>query len=332
MYHFFENIAKMKYAPLVLLFVVFSCGKNSEKPATTTIDVPKFNADSAYAFVQKQVDFGPRVPNTEAHAKTAVYLEGKLKSYGAQVTVQSFKAPTIDGTIVDLKNIIASFQPQKQKRILLASHWDTRPYADKDSLKRDAPFDGANDGPSGVGVLLEIARQLQSEHPRAGVDIILFDGEDWGPKDHDTNRPAVAQGWEDWWCLGSQYWSKNLHKPGYQAYFGILLDMVGSADARFFREGTSMEYAPRIVDKVWSAASLLGYGDRFIAQDTHGLTDDHLFVNKNARIPMVDIVQYDSRNGFGDFHHTTKDNMSVIDKKTLKAVGTTVLYVVFQEE
>lgn len=332
MYHFFENIAKMKYVPLVLLLIVFSCGKNSDKPTTSTpVAVPKFNADSAYAFVQKQVDFGPRVPNTEAHRNTAAYLESKLKSYGAQVTVQSFRAPTVDGVTVDLKNIIASFKPEQQKRILLASHWDTRPYADKDSVKRDAPLDGANDGASGVGVLLEIARQLQSENPRAGVDIILFDGEDWGPKDDGTTRPAFPEGWEEWWCLGSQYWSRNPHKPGYRAYYGILLDMVGAGDARFFREGTSMQYAPRIVDKVWSAASTLGYGDLFIAQDTHGLTDDHLFVNE-AKIPMIDIVQYDSRKGFGSFHHTTMDNMSVIDKGTLKAVGSTVLHVVFQEE
>lgn len=326
----------MKYAALLVLsLIVLSCGKTSETtstPTTTTpVEVPKFNADSAYAFVQKQVDFGPRVPNTDPHEKTAAYLENKLESYGAHVTVQSFKMPTVDRVNADLKNIIASFNPEKQKRIMLAAHWDTRPYASKDSLKRNAPFDGANDGASGVGILLEIARQLQANKPRAGVDIVLFDGEDWGDEGAPT-RPALPDGLTDWWCLGSQYWSKNLHKPGYRAYFGILLDMVGAADARFFREGTSMEYAPRIVDKVWSAASILGYGDYFITQDTHALTDDHLFVNENAKIPMVDIVQYNSNTGFGSFHHTTKDNMSVIDKRTLNAVGATVMYVVFQEE
>lgn len=333
MYYIFENIATMmRYLPFMLCLLLIACEKKSEKATTPHIAVPVFNADSAYAFVQKQVDFGPRVPNTEPHKKTAQYLESKLRSYGAQVFVQSFKATTVDGNVVELKNIIASFKPEQQKRIMLAAHWDTRPHADKDSLKRDAPFDGANDGGSGVGVLLEIARQLQLQSPRAGVDIVLFDGEDWGPKDHASERPATPPGLDDWWCLGSQYWSKNPHKPGYRAHFGILLDMVGAEDARFFREGTSMEYAPRIVDKVWSAAAILGYGDYFIPQDTHGLTDDHLFVNGKARIPMIDIVQYDSRNGFGDYHHTTRDNMSVINKKTLQVVGSTVLYVVFQEE
>lgn len=325
----------MKYAPiLVLALVALSCGKKNETVSTpaSKVEVPKFIADSAYAFVQKQVDFGPRIPNTDAHRKTAAFLEAKLKSYGAQVVVQSFKAPTVDGNVAELKNIIASFNPEKQKRIMLAAHWDTRPFASKDSVKRNAQFDGANDGGSGVGVLLEIARQLQATKPRAGVDIVLFDGEDWGSEEQPDAIPAPPQGWEDWWCLGSQYWSKNLHKPGYRAYYGILLDMVGSADARFFREGTSVEYAPRIIDKVWSAANVLGYGDFFVGQDTHALTDDHLFVNAKAKIPMIDIVHYNSRTGFGSYHHTTKDNMSVISKRTLQAVGSTVMYVVFQEE
>jgi len=323
----------MKYVSiLVLSLLVFSCGKKSDTVSAPTLDVevPKFNADSAYAFVQRQVDFGPRVPNTDPHPKAAAYLEAKLRSYGARVIVQSFKAPTFDGEVVDLKNIIATFNPEKQKRILLAAHWDTRPFADKDSLKQDARFDGANDGGSGVGVLLEIARQLQSNTPRAGVDIVLFDGEDWGERTN-TNKPPLPQGWNDWWCLGSQYWSKNPHKPSYRAYYGILLDMVGAKDARFFREGHSMEYAPRIVEKIWTTAARLGYSDFFVAEDTHALTDDHVFMN-NARIPTVDIIQYDSRTGFGSYHHTTKDNMSVIDKGTLDVVGSTLLNVVFAEE
>jgi glutaminyl-peptide cyclotransferase len=322
----------MKYTLLLaLLILVASCGKKSENTSApaVTVEVPDFNADSAYAFVQRQVDFGPRVPNTDAHKKAAAYLEDKLRSYGAKVFVQSFKAPTFDGEVLDLKNIVASFNPDKQKRILLAAHWDTRPFADKDTVKVDAPFDGANDGASGVGVLLEIARQLQSNKPRAGVDIILFDGEDWGDK-HNTQKSLMPEGWEDSWGLGSQYWSKNLHKPGYRAYYGILLDMVGAPDARFFREGTSMEYAPRVVENIWSTAARLGYSNLFISEDTHALTDDNYFVSKNARIPMADIVHYDNK--FPAFHHTTKDNMSTIDKGTLDAVGNTVLTVVFLEE
>jgi len=325
----------MKYALIpLLLIVVFSCGKKTEKPSTpaTSVEVPKFSADSAYAFVQQQVDFGPRIPNSEAHKKTGEYLEQKLRSYGAQVIVQSFQSKTFDGTTVNLKNIVASFNPQKQKRIMLAAHWDTRPFASKDTGNRDAKFDGANDGGSGVGVLLEIARQLQSNKTRAGIDIVLFDGEDWGEREDMHGSNPLPEGLEDWWCLGSQHWSKNPHKPGYRAYYGILLDMVGASNARFFREGTSMQFAPRIVEKVWNAATILGYADSFIVQEAGALTDDHYFVNTKAKIPMADIIQFESKTQLGTYHHTTKDNMSVISKKTLEIVGNTVLYVVFQEE
>jgi hypothetical protein len=318
----------------IITLSVSSCKKASDSSSApaATADVPKFNADSAFAYVQRQVDFGPRVPNTDSHRKTAAWLEQELKKAGAQVIIQSFKAPAFDGTTLELKNIIASFNPQKQKRIMLAAHWDTRPFADKDSVNRDAPFDGANDGGSGVGVLLEIARAMKATPPRAGVDIVLFDGEDWGEKDNAASRVPVPEEWEDWWCLGSQYWSENKHKPNYRPYYGILLDMVGAEDARFFREGASMQYAPRIVDKVWNAASALGYSDTFIKADTGPITDDHYFVNTKAQIPMIDIVQYESNTGWGSFHHTTKDNMEVISRRTLEVVGSTVMWVVYKEE
>jgi glutaminyl-peptide cyclotransferase len=332
------RIRKMKLYKALSLGLIFSmliaaCGKKSDstEKITTLVDVPKFNSDSAYLFVQEQVDFGPRIPNSDAHRNTGTWLEQKLKGYGAQVTVQSFKATAFDGKSLELRNIIASFNPEVQKRIVLAAHWDTRPFADKDSARVNATFDGANDGASGVGVLLEIARQLKDNKARTGIDIILFDGEDYGEKYNTTNHQQPPAGWDDWWCLGSQYWSKNKHKPNYRAYYGILLDMVGASDARFFKEATSTQYAPNIVEKVWSAAAAIGYSDFFIKQDVGSITDDHYFVNASAKIPMIDIIHYDG-NAFGDFHHTTRDNMSVISKRTLKAVGQTVLQVVYGED
>ena len=326
------NVVRISTAVVsIAAIALLSCGPKKKESPATVVEVPRFNADTAYAYMKKQVDFGPRVPGSAPHRKAADFLIAELKSRGATVTVQTFKATTYDKVDVELSNIIASFQPSKQKRLLLAAHWDTRPFADKDKERKDAPMDGANDGASGVGVLLEIARSLQSNPTSAGVDIILFDGEDWGEKE---GSPEVlpAEGLADWWCLGSQYWSKNKHKAGYTAYYGILLDMVGAKDAHFFREGHSQQYAPRIVEKVWSTAARLGYSNFFVTQDAPPITDDHVFVNELGKIPMIDVVHYDVKVGyFGEHHHTTKDNMEIISKETLMAVGSTVMDVIYRE-
>lgn len=329
----------MKRGTLLILIVCILlqfCGEKKPvetKPASTqSVPVPAFNADSAYAFVERQVAFGPRVPNTAAHAKAAEFLVAKLKSYGAIVTVQQFEAESFDGIKLQLKNIIASFHPDKPKRILLAAHWDTRPFADKDLNKKDAPMDGANDGASGVGVVLEIARAIaKNSPPNVGIDIIFFDGEDWGEKDKESHQVPVPAHLKEWWCLGSQYWASHKHKPNYSAYYGILFDMVGAKGSRFLRENVSLEFAPRIVEKVWNTAEKLGYSDFFVKQNVSGVVDDHLFVNQTAKIPMIDIIPNHPTDGFGAFHHTTNDNLSIIDKGTLAAVGTTALHVIYSE-
>jgi glutaminyl-peptide cyclotransferase len=325
---------------LFVAFLISGCGddrksKNSvpEKPVRV-VDVPTFNADTAFFFIQKQVSFGPRIPNTKAHFQTGEYLVQVLKKYGAKVSTQEFESRSFDGQKLNLRNIIASYAPEKKKRILLAAHWDTRPFADKDTEAKDSKFDGANDGASGVGVLTEIARLLgQEKKPDVGVDIIFFDGEDWGEKNGTQDRVPLPQGLEEWWCLGSQYWVRNKHQPNYSAYFGILLDMVGAANAQFHKEGHSLEFAPGITDKVWSRAATLGYSHVFVPTKQDAITDDHYFVNTKGKIPMIDIVHFQPGVGyFGDFHHSRKDNMEWIDRKTLKAVGETVLSVVYHEE
>jgi len=320
---------------LFLLIIIGACTVEKEKVTSQNVkDVPVFNADSSYYFIETQVGFGPRVPNTDGHRKAGEYLANQFKIYGASVTEQEFTVTTFDRQSLQLRNIIATYHPELTNRILLASHWDTRPFADKDPQNKNTRFEGANDGASGVGVLLEIARLLgQNDSLKIGVDIILFDGEDWGERDGEQDRVSLPSGLHSWWCLGSQYWSKNKHRKNYTARYGILLDMVGSNRAQFFREGSSMEFAPRIVDKVWTMAHRLGYSDYFIKQNVPAIIDDHVFVNQIARIPMIDIVHYQAGLGFfGDYHHTQKDNMSIINKETLKAVGTTVLNVIFYEE
>ena len=284
------------------------------------VEFPTFNSDSAYAFVKEQVDFGPRIPNTPEHTHAGDKIIERLKAYGAEVKVQSFEATTYDNVTLQLRNIMGSFNPSAKKRILLATHWDTRPWASKDPENPSAQFDGANDGASGVGVLLEVARALGgNQKPEIGVDLLFFDGEDWG-EENGGNANS--------WCLGSQHWSKN--KGSYTAYYGILLDMVGAKGARFPLEGYSYQMAKKVLEKVWGNASKIGHGQYFVAKKDGYIEDDHYYVNVLAKIPMIDILDYRS-DGFGDYHHTTKDNMTVIDRSTLKAVGETVLYVVYAE-
>lgn len=328
-----------RYVPALLLTgFLISCGGKKGKPLEETpariVKVPLFNSDSAYLFTESQVAFGPRVPNTHSHDVAGDYLISKLKKYGASVTVQQFEATSFDGYRLKLSNIIAAYYPEKQKRILLAAHWDTRPFADKDAQTPEGKFDGANDGASGVSVLLEVARVLKNNAaPDVGVDIILFDGEDWGEKDKTENKIPLPSGLNSWWCLGSQHWSKNKHRTNYSAYYGILVDMVGAQDAHFFQEGYSLEYAPRIVDKVWGTASRLGYSSTFVRQKESAITDDHVYVNVIGKIPMIDIVHFDPVLGyFGDFHHTRKDAMTLISKETLGMVGNVLLNVVYFEE
>lgn len=318
--------------------IFFSCGENNGSNSSSETQIalktaPAVSADSIYAFVQKQVDFGPRVPNTKAHREASAWFKEQFEGYGATVTMQEFTDYVYDGTKVELTNVIASFFPEKKKRILLAAHWDTRPFADRDSNDQYASIDGANDGGSGVGVLLEVARILsQNQAPNVGVDIILFDGEDWGEHQDVMSKP-LPDGKDSWWCLGSQYWSQNKHQSGYSAYYGILLDMVGAPDATFYYDSVSRENAGRILEKVWGIAGRLGHGAMFKKQNGfENIIDDHVYVNNNARIPMIDIIDY--REGTGSFTpawHTTNDNMENISKETLGKVASVLISVLYNE-
>ena len=290
-------------------------------------NVPAFDADSAWVFVENQVKFGPRVPNSEAHVACGNYLTSELKRFGAQVYEQEATLTAYNGTQLKAKNIIGSFNPENSKRVLLFAHWDSRPYADhdKDPANQMKPIDGADDGASGVGVLLEMARQFSIKSPAIGIDIIFFDAEDYGTPEF------VKEYKENTWCLGAQFWAKNPHVKGYKADFGILLDMVGAKNASFFKEATSMRYAPQIVELVWSTARDLGYGKFFINAEGGAITDDHQYVILGRNIPCIDIIYTDpeSDNGFGPHWHTQNDTMDNIDRETLKAVGQTVLQVVY---
>lgn len=323
-----------KYSLLLfsIAILTISCKQEKKDPKSITTvyeSAPNFDADSAFSYVNTQVAFGFRIPNTKPHQACSAYLEATLRSFCDTVYVQDFIATTYDGKKLKSQNIIGSFNPEKANRILLGAHWDSRPFADHDvdPAKNESPFDGANDGASGVGVLLEIARQLSIKNPTIGVDIIFFDAEDWGP-------PSSAQIEGDWWCLGSQYWARTPHKPGYRANFGILLDMVGGKNAQFFHEGVSTQYAQGVVSKIWGKAHRLGYKEYFINESANPIIDDHFYVNRIARIPMVNIIHQDNSTGtgFNFTWHTSLDNMSNIDRTTLEVVGKTVLAVIYSEE
>lgn len=317
--------------------VFVSCKFNQKTPKQTNenqtvVQTPDFNADSAYAYVEMQTSFGPRVPNTAAHQKGADYLSSKLDEYADTMIVQEFQARAYDGSLLNGKNIIGIFNPGLKKRVFLSAHWDSRPFADQDpnADNHHKAIDGANDGASGVGVLIEIARQMKIQKPDIGIDIILFDLEDYGIPEF-AKRTADS---ESSWALGSQYWSLNPHYLNYNAQYGILLDMVGAKNAVFRMEYFSMYYAPQIVKKVWKIAASAGYGDYFLLEDGSSVLDDHYFINRDAKIPTIDIIQHDNKteSGFYEHWHTIKDNLDAIDKQSLKAVGQVVVEVIYREK
>lgn len=317
----------------VAAIALTSCAKGGGKQLPqNTVEIPEnlptvsFCADSAYEYVAAQTAFGPRVPESEAHSQCVEYLTGKLRQFGAVVEIQEAEGTNYEGKPLRVRNITGSYRPDRVKRVLLCAHYDSRPWADHDpdKSKRDKPISGANDGASGVGVLLEIARQLQAKAPAIGVDIVLFDAEDGGTPDHkETDNYR-----QDTWCVGSQLWSKG---PGRDAAhrFGILLDMVGAADATFPIELFSKSKAPEIVEKVWGIAERTGKGGLFTRDNGSYITDDHLYINKLTNIPTIDIIHYED--GFCKTWHTQDDVLDNISRATLGAVGEVVLTVVYAE-
>ncbi len=280
-------------------------------PGTEVMDM-SFDADSAYSYVAKQVSFGPRVPGSEAHANTAAWLESELRRHGAEVTLQKAKLKAFDGTELPMTNIMGSYKPEKSDRLLLLAHYDTRPWADQDATaaNRKKAIDGANDGASGVGVLLETARMLGERQPDKGIDILFVDCEDYGTEGDDES-----------WALGARYFAEHPIKPGYRPARAILLDMVGGVGAEFPAEYMSRSSAPEIDDAIRAAAARAGHSSKFPRKIGGAITDDHVELIK-AGIPAIDIIDY--RGGFCPTWHTMEDNMDNIDKETLKAVGETL--------
>ena len=330
---------------MITAMMLLACGgsKNTHTESTvqTTAVGPVFSADSAFLFCQQQCDFGPRTMNSEAHEQCAQWIARKFSQYGMEVTLQKADLRGYDGTLLKSTNIMAAYKPEQKERIMLCAHWDSRPWADNDLDENNhrKPVMAANDGASGVAVMLEVARLLGSQDAQdtlsslgIGVDFICFDAEDWG-----TPQWAESHGSDgDTWALGAQYWAEHYnHHDEAHIRYGILLDMVGGQGAHFYQEGVSLLYASDVVKKVWNAAETIGYGSLFPKDEGGAITDDHLPVNRIAKIPCIDIIPYYpdcEASSFGPTWHTVSDDMQHIDKNTLQAVGQTLIQVLYSEQ
>ncbi len=320
-------------AMLSLSTLLVSCGNDKPKetaqtsetaaPVEAAVKTPVFNADSAYALIGKQVAFGPRTPGSPAQKKCAELLQKELRNCCDTVYRQEVSVKGGDGKMLPCINLIGVIHPKAQHRILMLTHWDSRPWADKDTKDKDKPILAADDAGSGVGVLVEMAAKIKSFGlpDNIGVDILFEDVEDYGKEMWGENS----------YCLGTQYWAHNPHVPGYKADFGILLDMVGAHNALFKMESQSTNYARDVQADVWKAAADAGFSSYFPYTDGGAITDDHIPVNQILGIKTIDIINLGGtmEQPFAPHWHTHNDNMSVIDKNTLKAVGQTLLQVVY---
>lgn len=293
---------KLKYIILIALFYLVGCGKNS---------IPRFDGERAYRYLKEQCEFGPRVPGSVAHDECLKYYVKFFTDLGVKPELQRFTALSYTGSFIPMTNVIVRFKGTGSKGCILAAHWDSRPWADKDTSKdaQNKPILGANDGASGVAVLMEIANHLKKKKPKYDVTIVLFDGEDYGVEGDYSN-----------YLLGSKYYAKNLSSP--LPNFGILLDMVGDSVLKIYKEGYSVKFAPALVDTIFSIAKRLNY-TAFIPAVKHYIIDDHLPLNEIG-IPTIDIISFEYK-----YWHTLEDTPDKCSAKSLEIVGTVVLHLLY---
>lgn len=291
--------------------LALGCDAFSQKPKT------EFDGAAALGYAQAQVAFGPRVPGTPAAKRAGDWIIDEMRRRADTVVVQAWTHVTRQGDTLPLRNVLARFKPDAAERILYLTHWDTRPKADDDPVlgKRAGPFDGANDGASGVGLLVAIGDLLKKTPPSVGVDLLFVDGEDWGDFAgfEDGDAPDVL--------IGSSYFAKHLPDSAYQPLFGVLFDMIGDASLDIYQEGNSVARAPEVVRRVWDAAAELGYGKFFIPSNNGPITDDHVPL-LNAGLRVIDVIDINYRSAEQqNYHHTTLDTMDKLSQRSLQIVG-----------
>ncbi len=267
----------------------------------------EFNGPTAFTYLERQMAFGPRIPNKPGHQQMGDWLLAELRARADTVIVQEIRHVTRSRDTLRLRNFFARFRPQATERVLFVAHWDTRPMADKSQNlgQQRMPVPGANDGASGVAVLLGVADALKSRPPTQGVDLLFVDGEDYGdwadPDHHDV-------------LIGSRYFAS--HQPtGYQPLFGVVFDIVADKDLQIFQEGFSVSSAPEVVQRVWRTAADLGYERYFVPSVRHSLTDDHIPLQQ-AGIRAIDVIDFDY-----PYWHTTEDTIDKVSAESLQIVG-----------
>ena len=289
----------------ITIGLLFGCSSGGEAAL-------QFDGAMALSYVEAQMNFGNRIPNTEAHRRTGDWILAHLRSRADSVVIQEFDHVTADGDTLHLRNFIGKFRPDVAERILFVAHWDTRPIAENDTNlgRRRLPTPGANDGASGVAVLLGVADDLQREPPAFGVDLLFVDGEDYG--DFGAGRDVL---------LGSRFFADNLPE-GYEPLFAVVFDMVGDINLRVSQEGYSRDAAPEVVDRVWRTARDAGFGNVFRSAVGTSITDDHIPLQR-AGIRAIDVIGWPY-----DHHHTTDDTLDKVSGRSLAIVGTVALALV----
>jgi hypothetical protein len=298
---------------LALLPLLAACSEGgNEQPVRPRVERPSFSADSAFELLKQQVAFGPRIPGTPGHQKQLEWMETYMRPRADTVVVQAFPWKTTKGETLQLTNLFVRYRPELKDRILLVTHWDTRPKADesRDSVDREKPVPGANDAASGTAVLMQLTNLLKEKAPPIGVDLLFVDGEDYGPGEPDM-------------YLGARYFVAH-QPPGYRPLYGVLLDMIGDGDPRFPVEYNSQQLAPEVVQRVWSVAQDLGYGDIFPNTPGPSITDDHITLN-NAGIRTADVIDFDY-----PYWHTPQDTPEHTSPKGLGIVGEVMAELIYR--
>ncbi len=308
----------------LVIFTVLACATSCDWFRS----YPQFDAEKAFAHLEKQCSFGPRNPNSDGHRKCLNYMTEELKKYSEHVRHQTFIYRDKKDTSIVLNgaNVIASFnlKPKKQKRIMLCAHWDTRPWAEKDPIpeNRSKPILGANDGASGVAVLLEIARLLHQQPPDIGVDLVLFDIEDYGDQGYESNPDSLNP-----YCIGSEYFAKN--NKNYFPEYAILLDMIGDKQLDLPIEGHSFQNAKQVVNKVWDKAKDLGK-KAFRKSVEDYIIDDHIPLQKIG-IPAIVLIDFNYPDDRHSYWHTHQDTPDKCSPESLKEVGDVIIRVIYDE-